>query len=179
MFVETVEIIQEDHDSVAAIKVLMGDKRIFEFKEKVHTKGYCLVIRVGHKLQLLLTDCPRVEKYDREWLDSLEFKLLLEGQDVQLIYGGTWLMQAYSMFRFKDQPQALKWLVSINRLESTFSTYSIDCDVVPDFSKLSVSGKRMVEAMRLFDATRLKQFLERCHAKYSIGSYTGNYRGSL
>lgn len=176
MFVETVTIERGETGELKSINIRMGDKRFFDAKERIIEKGYSLIVRDGNKLKLLLIECPRALKYPKEWLDSLEFKLLLEGQDLQLIYGGPWVMQAYSMYRMAGQPQALKWLVSINGFETYISSYSTDIEKLPSVKKLTKIGKRLNEALRVFDATDFDAFLVRLLLSYPLEAYHNNYK---
>lgn len=176
MFVETVKIHRDESNELKSLEIRMGDKRFFEAKERIIKKGYCLIVRDGTKLKVLLIDNPRACKYPRDWLNSLEFKILLEGQDLHLIYGGCWLMQAYSMYRFNNEPMAYKWLVSINNLETQISSYSVKKDTLPSVNKISFYGKRLVSAMAIFDSSRLREFFTRCLACYSYPDYDEHYK---
>ncbi len=175
MFVETVEY-TNDGFQITKIRVRMADKRVLDFTEKPITAGYCLILVINDQLRVFLTDNPRAAKYAPEWLNSLEFKLLLEGQDVHVVYGGSWFMQAYSMYRLGDTPMAIKWLVSINRMESIVSSYSLKVDVAPKYENVQIHGKRFNAAIEAFDASRLHAFFKRCSEGYTIQHYLENYK---
>ena len=175
MFVDTVEYTNPDL-SVTKIRVRMADKRVLDFSEKPVERGYCLILAIEGVLRVFLTDNPRASKYAPEWLDSLEFKLLLEGQNVHVIYGGEWHMEAYSMYRMGNAPMAIKWLVSINRMETTISSYSLDIQKAPSHDTNQFYGKRLLAAIETFDPAQLHAFFRRCLEGYVLEDYLKNYK---
>lgn len=175
MFVETVEL-KHDAAELVGIRVRMGDKRVIDFKNKVVEKGYCVIINDNGKLRIFLTDNPRAKVYAREWLKSLEFKLLLEGANCHVVYGGSWFMQAYSMYRMLGAPMAIKWLVSINQMETTISTYSLDLDTLPKFEDIKHYGETFGIAVNMFDSTPLMSFLKQCLEGYRLEDFIKNYK---
>lgn len=175
MFVETVEYLN-DGLQITKIRVRMADKRVLDFVEKPVAKGYCLILTINGILRVFLTDNPRAEKYAPEWLDSLEFKMLLEGQDVHVVYGGSWHMEAYSMYRMGDSPMAIKWLISIDRMASTVGSYSLSIKKAPVYDSVQISGKRLLAAIDAFDASRLHAFFKRCLEGYALEDYLNNYK---
>lgn len=170
MFVETVEPQIQDGELVS-LRVRMGDRRVIDFKRMRVELGYFILLSMGGKLYPLITNNPRARKYDPRWLDSLEFKLQLEGLGIHVVYGGSWHMSAYGMYPMGNKPMAIKWLISINKMESTISSFSLDIDVLPDVTRKILYGKKLEMALKMFPKAPFDDFIEMQVNAYTISDF--------